>query len=283
MKSSNVCSMLFLVLMCGLLMVSCGPKKAVTSGGLNLSGTSDVSYVKGVLANAPDFEEFSAKMRLTASYGGEKLSVGGSVKMKEDEYIQLSLVAVGIVEAARIELTPKRLLIVDRIGRRYVDVPYDELGFLDESKIDFYTLQAIFRNELFLPGVKHVGSGDVLEFKVSRGADRATLTANAGKRLGCSFLTALVSGLIEESAIHAVSKKKHNYEMKCTYADFLPLGNKLFPAKMAVSLQGTEKPVTASFEFSRWETSAGNYKPVAVSDRYKRLEASDILKLLLTL
>ena len=78
--------MLFLVLMCGLLMVSCGPKKAVTSGGLNLSGTSDVSYVKGVLANAPDFEEFSAKMRLTASYGGEKLSVGHFYSAAAEHY-----------------------------------------------------------------------------------------------------------------------------------------------------------------------------------------------------
>lgn len=281
MKTKNLCTVL-LALCMGLLAVSCGSKKSVSGSGVNLSAVSDAAYLRGVVANAPDFDAFSAKMRLTASYGGENISVGGSIKMKKDEVIQLSLVAIGIVEAARIEITPKRLLLLDRIGRRYLEVDYDELKFFDDSKIDFYTLQALFWNELFLPGVKHVDNSEIFNLQVNRDESQATLTAQVGRRLCYSFLTALKSGRLEESQIHVTAKKNDGYQMDWSYADFQPLGGKQFPSNMSLSLSGTEKPMKATFAFSRWNTQV-EYEPLSVPGRYKKVEAADILKVLLAL
>ncbi len=280
-KTTNVWS-LAIALLIGMMVTSCGSKKTATSGEVDMSGFSETSYLKAVVDNAPDFNEFSAKMRLALTYGGENISVGGSIKMKRDEVIQLSLVAVGIVEAARIEFTPKRLLVLDRIGRRYVEVEYDELPFFKESKVDFYTLQALFWNELFLPGVKHVEKGDIYNFQLTRSETQATLTAEKGKRLNYSFLTALATGLLEESRIHVDTKKENTYQMNWSYRDFLRLGGKQFPAAMRLSLEGTEKPMQASFNFSRWDTEM-EYEPLSVPNRYKQVEAADILKHLLTL
>ena len=202
--------------------------------------------------------------------------------MKRDEAIQLSLVAVGIVEAARIEFTPKRLLVLDRIGRRYVEVKYDDLPFFKDSKIDFYTLQALFWNELFLPGVKHVEKGDIYSFQLTRNETQATLTAEKGKRLSYSFLTALTTGLLEESRIHVSAKKENDYQLNWVYRDFLTLAGKQFPSSMTLALQGIEKPMKASFNFSRWDTQL-DYEPLSVPNRYKQVDAAEILKNLLTL
>lgn len=282
MKTRNVCSMVLLALTVGFMAASCGSKKNVSQSTANLSAASDAAYLRGVVDNAPDFDQFSAKMKLTASYGGEKISVGGSIKMKRDEVIQLSLVAIGIVEAARIEITPKRMLVLDRIGRRYVEVNYDDLKFFDDSKIDFYTLQALFWNELFLPGVKHVKGSDIFNLQVSRGETQATLSTQVSKRLSYVFLTALNSGLLEESQVCVTAKKTDGYRMDWAYADFLALGGKQFPSSMNLSIEGTEKPMKASFAFSRWDTQM-EYEPLTVPARYKRVEVADILKVLLTL
>lgn len=271
-----------LTLMVGLMAASCGSKKAVTSGSVDMSGFSETAYLKAVVNNAPDFDQFTAKMRLSFSYGKEDIAVGGSIRMKRDEAIQLSLVAVGIVEAARIELTPKRLLVLDRMGRRYVEVKYSDLPFFKESKIDFYTLQALFWNELFLPGVKHVEKSDIGSFHLTRGESQATLTAEKGKRLSYSFLTALTTGLLEESRIHVNAKKENDYQFNWAYRDFLTLAGKQFPAAMNLSLQGTAKPVKAAFSFSRWDTKA-DYEPLSVPNRYKKVEVEEILRNLLVL
>ena len=269
-------------LMMGLLVTSCGSKKSLTSGSADMSRFSKTAYLKAVVENAPEFDEFSAKMRLALSSGSEDISVGGSIKMKRDEAIQLSLVAVGIVEAARIELTPKRLLVLDRIGRCYVEVKYDDLPFFKQSKVDFYTLQALFWNELFLPGVKHVEKGDIQDFDVTRGEPQVTLTAEKGKRLSYSFLTALANGLLEESRIHLNLKEENDYQLNWVYGHFLALDGKQFPTRMNLALQGTPKPMKASFEFSRCDTKA-EYTPLTIPKRYKEVAATDILKQLLTL
>ena len=273
---------LVLTLMVGLMAASCGSKKAATSGSVDMSGFSETAYLKAVVDNAPKFDAFTAKMRLSFSFGNEEMSVGGSIKMKRDEAIQLSLVAHGIVEAARIELTPKHLLVLDRIGRRYVEVKYSDLPFFKESKVDFYTLQALFWNELFLPGVKHVERGDIDNFGITRGETQATLTAEKGKRLSYSFLTALATGLLEESRIHVSAKRENDYQLNWAYRDFLALGGKQFPAAMNLSLQGTEKPMKAAFSFSRWDTRV-DYEPLTIPNRYKQVDTAEILRNLLTL
>ncbi len=282
MKKTTKLLWFSLMLVMGVMAVSCGSKKAATSGRVDMSGFSETAYLKAVVENAPEFDAFSAKMRLALSYGGENISVGGSIKMKRDEAIQLSLVAVGIVEAARIEFTPKRLLVLDRIGRRYVEVKYDDLPFFKDSKIDFYTLQALFWNELFLPGVKHVEKGDIYSFQLTRNETQATLTAEKGKRLSYSFLTALTTGLLEESRIHVSAKKENDYQLNWAYRDFLTLAGKQFPSSMSLALQGIEKPMKASFNFSRWDTQL-DYEPLSVPNRYKQVDAAEILKNLLTL
>lgn len=281
MKKIAIIPLCFALVM-GLLVTSCGSKKSLTSGSADMGRFSKTAYLKAVVENAPEFDEFSAKMRLALSSGSEDISVGGSIKMKRDEAIQLSLVAVGIVEAARIELTPKRLLVLDRIGRRYVEVKYDDLPFFKQSKVDFYTLQALFWNELFLPGVKHVEKGDIQDFDVTRGEPQVTLTAEKGKRLSYSFLTALANGLLEESRIHVNLKEENDYQLNWVYDHFLALDGKQFPTRMNLALQGTPKPMKASFEFSRCDTKA-EYTPLTIPKRYKEVAATDILKQLLTL
>lgn len=273
---------LSLVVVMGLMVGACVSKKTVATGETDMSNLSDKAYLKRMVDNAPTFDKFSAKMRLELAYGSEKISVGGSIKMKRDEAIQFSLVAVGIVEAARIEFTPKRLLVLDRISRRYVEVKYDDLPFFKQSKLDFYTLQALFWNELFLPGVKHVEKGDLRDFQLTRNNDKVTLTVDKGKRLSYSFLATLATGILEESRIHVDAKDDRTYQLNWLYQDFTTLEGSQFPASMNLSLKGIEKPTKASFNFSRWNTEA-NYTPLTVPNRYRQVEAADILKQLLTL
>lgn len=275
----NVFLKLMVSLMVAFMMASCASKKAViTTTATDLSSVSDAAYVKGVVANAPAFKELTAKMKLAVAYGNEKISVGGTLKMKKDEVIQLSLVAIGIVEAAKIEITPKRFVIVDRISRRYIDIPYSKLEFFADSKIDFYTLQALFWNELFLPGVKHVDNGDVNAFKVTRSGEQAVLDVRQNKKLSYAFLTNLVSGLLQESQAHVSSK----YQMNWAYSDFLGLAGKQFPSRMNMTIKGTGKILNANFVFSKWDTKV-NYEPVNISSKYRKIETNEILKHLLTL
>lgn len=55
---------------------------------------------------------------------------------------------------------------MDRMNKRYVQVPFDELKNLAKADLDFHTLQALFMNEIFLPGKKVLTVRDISSFAV---------------------------------------------------------------------------------------------------------------------
>ena len=262
-----------------LFLYSCGSKKIVTQD-VEMSTISASSYLKTVIENAPKFDEFSAKMRLSFLQGKESISVGGSIKMKKDEVIQLSIVAAGIVEAARIELTPQRMLVLDRIGRRYVEIGYDELSFIQQCKLDFYTLQSLFWNEIFLPGKQHVKDSDVHNFDFVRDETHMIITAEKDKPLSYSFMTTFPDGLLEETLVRVNVMGESEYKMNWCYSDFFHVAEQKFPTSMNLSLHGMDLQMTVAFSFSRCETMV-EYTPLTIPSRYKQVGASDILKSLL--
>lgn len=107
----------------------------------------------------------SAKIKMTASADGESMSTNGTLKMRYDEVIQISLVdpLLGAVELARMEFTPEKALILDRVNKLYVNASYSEIESLRRANVDFYTLQSLMWNE------PATSLADVSSFKVSYG------------------------------------------------------------------------------------------------------------------
>ena len=90
-------------------------------------------------------------MKFTLEKGVQEITLTGNMRMKYDDVIQLQLMAFGMVEAARLEFTPEYVLLIDRINKQYLKATYTEVDFLRNQGINFYTLQALFRGNLFPP------------------------------------------------------------------------------------------------------------------------------------
>ena len=72
--------------------------------------------------------------------------------MRKNEVIRVVLSPLGIMEVGRVEFTPDYVLVIDRLHKQYVKATYNDLSFLKNNGLNFYSLQALFWNELFLPG-----------------------------------------------------------------------------------------------------------------------------------
>ena len=96
----------------------------------------------------------TSRLRLDLAAGGRNASVGGTLRMKRDDVIQLSLTTFGILEVARIEMTPEYFMLIDKMGRQYMKSSYSSRSFLRDADIDFRTLQAFFWDEQtsYIPG-----------------------------------------------------------------------------------------------------------------------------------
>ena len=70
----------------------------------------------------------SSKVQLTVPHKDATLTVNGTMKLKKKECMQISfLMPILRTEVARMEVTPDEVLLVDRMGKRYVRATRKEL------------------------------------------------------------------------------------------------------------------------------------------------------------
>ena len=102
----------------------------------------------------------SSKVRLTIPTSKEAiLTVDGTLKLKAGERVQVSFqMPILRTEVARIDLTPDEILLVDRMGRRYVQASRKELKGMLPRKATFARLEKLLY-EASKPGAKNYLTG----------------------------------------------------------------------------------------------------------------------------
>ena len=92
---------------------------------------------------------FTSKVKVTITQDGKDINTNGNLRMRYGDVIQLTLVdpVLGIAEIGRIELSPNKVLIIDRVNQRSVDTTYEDFSALKSRDIDFNTIQEFFWQE----------------------------------------------------------------------------------------------------------------------------------------
>jgi hypothetical protein len=259
-----------------LLLTACGTSRHATQPTPSATAAfSAPSFIKKVEANRVAAKTLTAKMSFSIDADGRQQSVGGSLKMKRDDVIQLSLVALGIIEAGRLEFTPQGVLLVDRINHQYTEATYTDLKFLKDANIDFHCLQALFWDELFIPGQQ--GPIEAGRFKATPSGQSVELQPEGTQKLAYRFITDLATGLIRQtniSSLQVTDKRELNW--KCnSFSDFK---GRNFPNDITLSLDGTGRTFKVNMKLSRFSDDDSWQTRTEVSSKYKKVPVESILK-----
>ncbi len=247
--------------------------------GVSIGNLSETEYMEELINRSPSWDALTAKMSLAVDLNGKgSTRVNGSLRMKRDEVIQISITPFLGIEVARAEISPQGVLVMDRMNKRYVQVSFSELKNLAKADLDFHTLQALFLNELFLPGKKNLTARDVSAFVVRPESENAVIEVKNPKRFVYRFRTNTNDGLLKESHIGLSGTR---YGLDWRYDKFRLLEKKQFPGYMLVSFEGGKKPVTAAFELSRLSTNSDWQTHTEVPGKYRKVELQDLLKQLI--
>lgn len=260
------------------LMASCSSTKTLKKSH-SIEGMTETEFVENVITNAGGWNALTAKMTLAVDLEGKGATkVSGTLRIKKGEVIQMSIAPFLGIEVARAEISPEGVLVIDRMNKRYVQVSFAEVKALAHADLDFHTLQALFLNELFLPGKGDLTARDVSAFRVEPEAEGVLLDVKRAKRFSYQFLTQAPEALLKESRIGLEGTP---YLLRWKYANFRSLEQKRFPAEMHLAFEGGKKPVKADFSLSRLSTDADWESRTEVSSKYERVELADILKLII--
>lgn len=104
----------------------------------------------------------SSKLQVMIPGGGGSMTATGTMKLKEGERVQLSvLMPIIRTEIARLELTPDEVLLIDRMNKRYVRATREELKEVLPPNAKFAMLEKILF-DASLPNGKREMSGKEL-------------------------------------------------------------------------------------------------------------------------
>lgn len=272
----------FLVLASVLFLASCGSKKSAlgaASGNPMLEKQpSLVDVVQAVNAKRVTEPFISAKISLNLSTSRNSTRVGGSLRMKRNDVIQISLVALGLMEVGRLELTPDYMMMVDRMNHQYVKCYYDEVNFFREAGIDFYTFQSLFWDELFVLN----GNGSAPEsssYTLKKDADGVRLVNSQNGNVALTFVLNAANQLVGETLFSRAYSE--DPVVKWQYTDWTKLGEQDFPGSMKISFEISNDNVEAVFRISSvkpdstWETrteiNKNRYSEVSLEAAFKKI------------
>ena len=260
------------------LLASCSSTKSLKKSQ-SIEGMTEMEYLEMVISNTEGRDALTAKMSLSVDLKGKGATkVNGTLRIKKGEVIQVSIAPLLGIEVARAEISPDGVLVIDRMNKRYVEVSFAEVKALANADLDFHTLQALFLNEVFLPGKGDLSLRDVSSFQMEVEPGGVVLDVKKAKRFSYQFLTQSPGALLKESRIGLVNTP---YKLSWKYDDFRPLDAMSFPADMQVSFEGGKKPVKAALALSRLSTNADWETRTEVSKRYEKVKLEEILKILL--
>ena len=257
---------------------ACGTSRKATKGsGTENAGKAEATaeaYKEKVVSNFQTAQYLTARATISLKAGTKDISVGGSLKMKRNDVIQLSLTFLGI-EVGRMEFTTTDVLIIDKINKQYVRAPYSQASFLESAGLDFYSLQSLFWNEIFSPGTHDVGSA-LKTFSVASSGDHTLLSLTSAPKLDYSFLTITDEAMLDRTTI--TSKNIANQQaLVCKYSDFAKFDGKKFPRRINISFNGGKKELGLDMQLSGLSTNSSWETRTKVSSSYKQRSVDDIL------
>ena len=248
---------------------------------------SPQAYLQRVETNQSEANCLTAKTKLKITMGEKTISSTGTLRMKRDDVIQLSVLdpILHVAEVGRMEFTQDRVLIIDRFNKQYIDVPYNEVAFLQRANVDFHTLQSLFWNELFVPGQPEVEVAAAYERFVFSSAEGGEPT-NTGEvkidfadaLLDYSFYTQQPLGTLIRTDITGNRTRQSQFQFE--YADFIKFDGKAFPAKMIMSFVMSKQSASLSISLSSLKDDDGWATRSNVPENYTKADAEKILRAL---
>lgn len=276
-----------------LILASCGSKKAIVkdsssavptqSVGSESKSVKKLSFVQKVSDNQVYTKNITGRMSFNIQSGDKDVTVPGSLHMRKDQVIRMQLfIPILGSEVGRLEFTPDYVLIIDRVHKQYIKADYNKVDFLQKQGISFYSLQALFWNQLLLPGNTRVSESDLKKFDVDMDAGGKEIpVVYSDGNMKYVWNTDASTGRIDEANVSYSSAQHGKSTLNLKYRDFKTVGVKQFPAtqNMTLTTNATKQPKTVkiNIEMDEVETDSDWDVKTEISSKYKQVQPEDVL------
>lgn len=221
------------------------------------------------------YQTLTARWNVNLDLPGNHLSSRVDLKMVKDSAFQLSVQPFLGIEVFRAEISLDSVKVLDRMNKRYVAENYANLKAQTPIEFNFYNLQALLTNQLFLPGQQDILPKQYGKFKLRQEDGKAEIQVKDMMHLLYTFLVNSESRVCST----CLAEPSGRYSLQWDYIDFREVNERLFPMKMDVKwMKGGVSQGEVTIAFSRIQTDVPVKMDFSIPSGYKRITLAQILK-----
>lgn len=280
MHTSRICQIVALFLSGLLVFNGCKSKQKIIYSTSPVENKAHSQLFSDILRSEFPYETFSAKLNIGISSGTKSFNSKANLRIEKDHALQISIQPLFGVEMFRVYMNPDTVLLLDRMNRRYVLESIAEIKKHYPVGFDYYTLQSLFTNSVFVSGKEHAGASDYDLFRYERSSDQCyRLTAtDSSSRIDYSFV---VNGDDRITYTHLMHPEKKHF-MQWGYQDFVYQNSVTFPHKMLVTLSSASRKAEAEIQLYDVQTNPSFQLSLNIPSGYTRTSLNEIMKMLST-
>ncbi|MDR1645165.1 MAG: DUF4292 domain-containing protein [Tannerellaceae bacterium] len=257
-----------------LALAGCRTSRTVAVREANVSKEAEAFFFS-VRKQAFHYRTLSARTRVELNLPGKELSSRVDIRMIKDSVFQLSVQPFAGIEVLRVEFGIDSVKVIDRMNRRYVLESYADLKEAVPVGFNFYNLQALFTNQIFIPGEREITPMQYGRFTLEQ--DRAATRARISDAM--KLLYAFTADGEEKLLSTNVADPSDHYLLQWQYSDFRLMEEQTFPMHMEAKLLRDGTPAgEMNLTFSRIQRDVPVVASFPIPERYKRITWAEIIK-----
>ncbi|MGM9798469.1 MAG: DUF4292 domain-containing protein [Parabacteroides sp.] len=218
---------------CLLLLLTLGGCKSSKKVGTVVSGAakSQQVFFQAMEEQALHYQTLTARLGVEINLPNFQVnSTRVDLKMIKDSAFQLSVQPLLGIEVFRLELSRDSIKVLDRMNKRYLAENYESLRTQTPIAFNFYNLQALFTNRLFLPGEQIVSESQYSRFRLDQSGSTALIQTKDPMGLRYTFEADGEEKLLATE----ITDTQGQYRLRWNYADFRMVEKQIFPQLMTV-------------------------------------------------
>lgn len=251
----------------------CKSKQTAINTGGALEKKSQNELISDVLNSELKYKTLSTKGSLEFKKGSSGKKVTTVFKIVKDSIIQASVRPLLGVEAMRISFTPDSILIIDRLKKQYVSESFESSEMIKNLDFNYSNLQALFTNQLFVPGSKTVSKSDYKKFNLSTTPDAYLLQTKDKGELLYNFAVDASNRIASTS----VYNERKNFTVQWSYSDFVTDGKNIYPTSMVAKVDVSKKRFDVGINYTKLDIDKDMNIDNSIPSKYTKVSFMDLM------
>lgn len=264
----------FFFVIAALLFISgCKSKKTVMTGG-ELEKKAHTKIIDDALSSEVQYKTLTTKGNVEFKIGSSSQKAPAVFKIIKDSLLQMS-VRIPLLgsEAMRVTFTPDSVILLDRMKKQYLSESIKDSKLMANFDFNFYNLQALLTNQLFVPGKQKVAETDYNSFNITASNDVYMLQTKDKGNLLYNFAIDASNRIVST----LIYNEKKSVTLQWSYTDFIKDNGLMYPTSMNANVDIAKRRLDIGITYNKLEVDKKLDVDNTIPAKYTKVSFSDLM------